>query len=49
MDQVEEIPDHGGRRLGTDRRLVSSIIHFPDRRSGIDRRNGLDRRSERTG
>ena len=40
-----EMLNKGGRRSGSDRRKLSSLIDFPDRRSGIDRRSGFDRRS----
>jgi hypothetical protein len=38
------IKDRGGRRLGEDRRKLSILGYFPDRRSGQDRRTNEDRR-----
>ncbi len=41
------IKDNGGRRLGKDRRQVTSSTHYPERRSSQDRRSGADRRGDR--
>ena len=38
------VPDNGGRRMGIDRRKVSSLDFAPDRRSAQDRRADQDRR-----
>ena len=38
------LTDHGGRRIGIDRRRFSYSEHIPERRCGVDRRSGKDRR-----
>ena len=44
MEQ-QNLPDHGGRRTGIDRRVLFSEIPFEnERRSGEDMRNGFERR-----
>lgn len=44
MEQ-QNLPDHGGRRIGIDRRvLLSEIPSENEQRSGEDRRNGFERR-----
>lgn len=40
-----KVNDKGGRRSGLDRRLVSSLVNHPERRTGRDRRSRRDRRS----
>ena len=39
-----DLSDHGGRRIGIDRRRFSYSEHIPERRCGEDRRSGIDRR-----
>ena len=41
------LPDHGGRRLGADRRHFEYAIHIPERRVSGERRSGKDRRFPR--
>jgi hypothetical protein len=38
--------DHGGRRLGIERRRFSYVMHIPERRSSLKRRSGFDQRNE---
>ena len=38
--------DHGGRRLGLDRRQFDYSHHFPERRAGHERRTLPERRIE---
>ena len=40
-----DLSDHGGRRIGLDRRRFSYAEHIPERRCGEDRRSGIDRRT----
>jgi len=39
-----DLSDHGGRRVGFERRHFSYSEHIPERRCGEDRRSGVDRR-----
>jgi len=39
------LSDHGGRRIGLERRRFSYSEHIPERRCGEDRRSGIDRRT----
>ena len=43
-DKKEDIVDHGGRRLGIDRRQVDLPFPSKNRRTGDERRSGKDRR-----
>ena len=38
------LPDNGGRRSGSDRRVFLYAFHIPERRLLEDRRSGVDRR-----
>jgi hypothetical protein len=40
-----DLNDHGGRRIGLERRRFSYSEHIPERRCGEDRRSGIDRRT----
>jgi len=40
-----DLGDHGGRRIGLERRRFSYSEHIPERRCGEDRRSGIDRRT----
>jgi hypothetical protein len=40
-----DLSDHGGRRIGLERRRFSYAEHIPERRCGEDRRSGIDRRT----
>jgi len=43
-----DVVDHGGRRLGLDRRQLSIPKKGKNRRSNIERRSGKDRRGKWT-
>ena len=44
VDSLVPLIDNGGTRSGSERRLPSSSVHHPERRSQKDRRSGTDRR-----
>lgn len=45
VDNLLPLIDNGGTRSGSERRLMTSAVHQPERRSQKDRRCGTDRRS----
>lgn len=45
--RMDIVRDNGGRRIGSERRIISCDEYHHDRRSGMDRRSGKDRRKKR--